>query len=318
MADKPSNAPYYLPDTVQFIERDWLSSNHVLFAQGDALSIVDTGYKTQSDLTQAIVAQAIRHCGAKGYLDRILNTHLHSDHCGGNAALQQQYPEAKTFIPADCAQMVSDWDTEQLTFKATAQDCDPFKFTHTMQDGDQLNLGGYSWQANIAPGHDHTMLVLYCAQLRTLISADALWEDGFGITFPELEGQSGFKEHRETLHKLSKLDVAIVLPGHGRLFTDFEGAIARAHSKLDYLMTDPKRHVRLAGKVLLKFLLLERKIIPIDDLPTILSNAKLFRNLQSQLGQSNVHDVVTELVDALCRAGAARLENKFLYDCDLR
>ena len=312
------NAPYWLPDSVQFIERDWLSSNHVLFTDDAALSIVDTGYKSQAALTQAIVAHAIQHCGPKGYLDRIVNTHLHSDHCGGNAVLQQHYRTVKTFIPADCANWVSDWDTDQLTFKATAQDCDRFTFTHTMQDGDTLSLGGYRWQAILAPGHDHTMLVLYCSQLRALITADALWENGFGITFPELEGQSGFEEHRATLNRLSTLDVAVVLPGHGRLFTDFRAALSRAHSKLDYLMTDPKRHVRLAGRVLLKFLLLERKIIAIEDLPSILSNAKLFQNIQSQLDEPNVHGVVTQLVDALCRAGAARIENKFLHDNDLR
>ena len=35
-------------------------------------------------------------------------------------------------------------------------------------------------------------MVLYEPELELLISADALWENGFGIVFPELEGGSGF------------------------------------------------------------------------------------------------------------------------------
>ena len=307
-----------LPPSVRFIERDWLSSNNILFTSGCAITIVDTGYKTHADLTQKIVEQAIHSHGDGAYLDRIINTHLHSDHCGGNAALQQHYPLAKTFIPADCAQSIRDWDTSQLSFNATAQACDRFTFTDVVRDGDCINLGDYSWQAIATAGHDHTMFVLYCAQLRALISADALWENGFGLTFPELNGESGFKEQRATLEQLAKLDVNVVMPGHGRLFYDFAGALSRAHSKLDYLMTDPKRHVHLAGKVLLKFLLLERKIIPIDDLPRILANAKLFQTLQSQLGVANMHSAVMQMADALCRAGAARKENNILYDIDLR
>ena len=307
-----------LPPSVRFIERDWLSSNNILFTSGGAVTIVDTGYKTHADLTQKIVEQAIRGRGEGAYLDRIINTHLHSDHCGGNAALQRHYPQTRTFIPADCAHSVRDWDTTQLTFNTTGQVCDPFTFTDVVRDGDCINLGDYSWQAIATAGHDHTMFVLYCAQLRALISADALWENGFGLTFPELNGESGFKEQRATLEQLARLEVDIVMPGHGRLFSDFSGALSRAHTKLDYLMTDPKRHVHLAGKVLLKFLLLERKIIPIDDLPKILANAKLFQTLQSQLEAPNMHSAVMQMADALCRAGAARKENNILYDIDLR
>ena len=32
-------------------------------------------------------------------LDLLLNTHLHSDHCGGNAALQARHPGVRTLIP---------------------------------------------------------------------------------------------------------------------------------------------------------------------------------------------------------------------------
>jgi len=43
-------------------------------------------------------------------LDLLLNTHLHSDHCGGNAALQARYPALQTLIPPGHADYVRVWD----------------------------------------------------------------------------------------------------------------------------------------------------------------------------------------------------------------
>ncbi len=36
--------PVRLPGTMQVLERGWLSSNSIVFDEGDAISIVDTGY----------------------------------------------------------------------------------------------------------------------------------------------------------------------------------------------------------------------------------------------------------------------------------
>ena len=32
-------------------------------------------------------------------------------------------------------------------------------------------------------------LIYHCAEKRILISGDALWENGFGVVFPELDGE---------------------------------------------------------------------------------------------------------------------------------
>jgi glyoxylase-like metal-dependent hydrolase (beta-lactamase superfamily II) len=158
-----------LPPSIQFIERDWLSANHIVFFDQDAqsqvaVSVVDTGYKKHVSLTLRL----IQNCLKLGRLTRVINTHLHSDHCGGNAQLQQTYPAIQTWIPHGCADSVRQWDVETLTYSATAQECDQFSFTHTYRDGDLFQLGGYEWQALAAPGHDETMLLLYCAQLKLL------------------------------------------------------------------------------------------------------------------------------------------------------
>jgi glyoxylase-like metal-dependent hydrolase (beta-lactamase superfamily II) len=81
---------------LQIFERGWLSSNNILFIGKERSALVDTGYCTHAAQTLNLVQHEL-----KGRpLDDIVNTHLHSDHCGGNAALQAQYPKVQTSIPS--------------------------------------------------------------------------------------------------------------------------------------------------------------------------------------------------------------------------
>ncbi|TMH07810.1 MAG: MBL fold metallo-hydrolase, partial [Betaproteobacteria bacterium] len=66
-------------------ERGWLSSNNVLFRRCATApaTLIDSGYHTHAPLTLELVRRGLH--GEP--LGRVVNTHLHSDHCGGSAAL---------------------------------------------------------------------------------------------------------------------------------------------------------------------------------------------------------------------------------------
>ena len=91
---------------VQVLERGWLSSNNVLFLGAQSTALVDSGYCAHAEQTVALVAAAL--CGRP--LDCLVNSHLHSDHCGGNAALQGRWPALQTLIPPGLAQQVAQWE----------------------------------------------------------------------------------------------------------------------------------------------------------------------------------------------------------------
>ena len=55
----------------------------------------------------------MRHALGRQPLQRVLNTHLHSDHCGGNAALQQAFG-VPVAVPPGQAEAVRDWDLTRL------------------------------------------------------------------------------------------------------------------------------------------------------------------------------------------------------------
>ena len=102
MSARPSGAsPIRLPATMRFLERDWLSSNGILFDDGRTATLVDTGFAKHRELTVALVGHAL---GGRP-LDAIVNTHLHSDHCGGNAVLAALHG-ARITIPAASADAV--------------------------------------------------------------------------------------------------------------------------------------------------------------------------------------------------------------------
>lgn len=294
---------------MRVFERGWLSSNNILFTGSKETALVDSGYATHAAQTQALVAHALQ--GRK--LDWLVNTHLHSDHCGGNATLQRTYA-CRTSIPVAEAERVRAWDEDALTYKATGQQCERFAFDDTVSPGDTLTLGDMTWQALAAPGHDPHSLIYYCPDERILISADALWENGFGVVFPELEGESGFAEVRDTLKLIETLDVKLVIPGHGAPFTEVDKALEKAYSRVEYFIADPARNAQNAMKVLLKFLLLEKQRIPLAELESMLSGIHLFEESNRRYLHKSKAELAEWAVAQLVRAGAADVRDGFLVN----
>jgi glyoxylase-like metal-dependent hydrolase (beta-lactamase superfamily II) len=234
-------------------ERGWLSSNNVLIEGDGPSALIDSGYGSHAPLTLALVQEAL----SGRPLDLLLNTHLHSDHCGGNALLQATYPELLTHIPPGHAEAVSQWDAEVLTYTPTGQNCPRFTHQGLLKPGDEIQLGSHTWEVHGAKGHDPHSIVLFQREAGVLISADALWGNGFGVVFPELEGVEAFEEVGETLDVIEALQPTTVIPGHGPVFQDVPEALARARSRLAHFMASPEKHRRYALKVLVKFKLLE-------------------------------------------------------------
>ena len=300
-----------LPSSMRVLERGWLSSNNILFVGREETALVDSGYVTHAPQTLALVAHGLQ--GRR--LNRLINTHLHSDHCGGNAALQQEYG-CRTTIPESEADQVRAWDEDALTYAATGQQCARFSFDDTLRPGDALALGDLEWQALAAPGHDPHSLILYCAAERILISADALWQNGFGVIFPELDGGSGFAEVRATLELIASLDIRLVIPGHGAPFSDVPKALATAFARIDYLAADPARNAQNAIKVLLKFLLLERQRMPLAEVPRLLTQIRLFGEANRRYLQQTEAELAQWAVAQLVRAGAAAVDGELLLNRD--
>ena len=292
-------------------ERGWLSSNNILFIGKDSTALVDTGYCTHADQTLALVRASLKDRP----LDHIINTHLHSDHCGGNAALQTAYSVAngtvQTHIPYGLARHVASWDEEQLSYKPTGQNCPRFVFQHTMQHGDEVMLGDTKWQVHAAPGHDPHSIILFEPETRTLISADALWQNGFGVVFQELEDERAFDEVAQTLDVIEGLNPQTVIPGHGEVFggDEVKAALAVARNRLNGFVQNPLKHTRYAIKVLLKYKLLELQSISESAFIDWAKSTPYFEMVRGRWFADKPMDMwVAGYIEELIAGGAARRE----------
>lgn len=302
---------HLLPPGIEVFERGWLSANNILhFGEGD-VSLVDSGYCAHQNLTLNLVRNTLKkHHLPK--LNKLVNTHLHSDHCGGNATLVTAF-DCEVYIPAAEELAVKNWDSTLLSYDNLGQQCPQFAYHGTLIPGEEILLGRYFWKILAAPGHDPHSVMLYQADHRILISADALWEEGFGVIFPELWGEAGFEEVAQTLDLIETLPVNLVIPGHGAPFVDITKSLATARSRLDYLASDPDRNARHGAKVLLKYRLLEWRHRDIQEVnawisktPALISAAKLLN--------MDMDEFVHWLPKALVKSGAAKLDGDALID----
>jgi glyoxylase-like metal-dependent hydrolase (beta-lactamase superfamily II) len=302
---------HLLPPGIEVFERGWLSANNIFHYGEEDVSLVDSGYCAHQNLTLDLVTNALKkHHLSK--LNKLVNTHLHSDHCGGNAALAKAF-NCEVLIPSAEELAVKNWDRALLSYDNLGQECPQFSHHGILVPGKEILLGRYLWKILAAPGHDPHSIMLYQADYQILISADALWEEGFGVIFPELWGEAGFEEVAQTLDLIETLPVDLVIPGHGAPFVDVKKSLDTARSRLDYLASDPDRNARHGAKVLLKYRLLEwrsRDIKQVNDwianTPALISAAKLLN--------MDMSEFVLWLPKSLVKSGAAKLEGETLVD----
>ena len=296
---------------LQVFERGWLSANNILFTDSESATLVDSGYVTHQAQTLALVQNALNG----RTLDRLVNTHLHSDHCGGNHLLQTHYPQLETHIPPGEAKAVSTWDVEALSYEATGQLCPRFKFEGLLHAGQILRLASLNWEVHAAPGHDPHSVILFEPSHKVLISADALWANGFGVVFQELEGVDAFHEVALTLDLIESLKPLWVIPGHGAVFENVDAALGIARKKLHGFVQNPQKHGRYGAKVLLKYKLLELTQVENKAFKAWATGVPYLKQLHQTFGeQMPMQDWLEDLLLDLKRSKALAFQDNMIVN----
>jgi glyoxylase-like metal-dependent hydrolase (beta-lactamase superfamily II) len=91
-----------------------------------------------------------------------------------------------------------------------------FEFS-VVKEGDNINMGDYSFQCLSTPGHSPGHMCLYEANKKILVSGDHILTDitpNIGCWWTL---ENPLKEYLASLEKVYPLDVALVLPGHRRI-----------------------------------------------------------------------------------------------------
>jgi len=292
-----------LPPQMHVFVRDWLSANHVVLRSDAGCVVIDSGYDKHVPLMLALIASRMGLDGRP--LAKLVNTHCHSDHVGGNAALRRAYG-CTIAVPTGEAPLIDAWDEQALLYEYADQRAERFAVDEILEPGSTHTWGDIEWRALAAPGHAMGALVFFNDEHRILISGDALWQNGYGIVMPPELDPGALPATRATLEMIATLDARCVVPGHGEPFTDVDAALERAFARTTAFEVDPMRTVRHVLKALLVFSLLDRERMPLASLPLYVERVGVYREFNARFLRLDPATLAEKLVTELEVAGAVR------------
>ena len=284
---------------MRVIVRGWLNCNQVVLRTPGANVLVDSGYCTHAQHTLRLLDEAL---GGEG-LARLVNTHCHSDHMGGNASISAKYGCTVT-LPEGEVKHVVPWTPQSVWMEQFDQRAEPFEFHDTIAAGQSFRATGLDWTAHAAPGHDMDALMYFNPAHRILISGDALWENGMGFVWPEDGANPHIDAAQEALATVERLDPAVVIPGHGAPFGNARGAIAVSRSRLEAFARDPVKNARHVVKALFVFALLDKGGMALDSVPSYLDRVSSYRRLSAEFLKLDARELTEWLLGDLRRLGA--------------
>jgi glyoxylase-like metal-dependent hydrolase (beta-lactamase superfamily II) len=297
-----------LPASLHVLERGWLSANNILCFDGEQATLVDSGYVTHAEQT----VELVRHALDGKSLMRLVNTHSHSDHIGGNAALKAAFG-CRIVVPTGLHAAIAEWDEDALLLSPLGQQGARFQHDGLIEAGDEIEMGGLVWQALAVPGHDMEALAYYSPDERLLISGDAFWENGFGVIFPELLGEAdGLASTQATLEMLSRLAIDTVIPGHGRPFGEVDAAFERAFRRLNQFRDNIGQLAWHAIKVIVSFAMLERRRIDRAEFPAFVLGLPFAVDVNARFLNLSDERLVAGVERELLLVGALRLADGML------
>jgi glyoxylase-like metal-dependent hydrolase (beta-lactamase superfamily II) len=297
-----------LPASLHVLERGWLSANNILCFDGEQATLVDSGYVTHAEQT----VELVRHALNGKSLARLVNTHSHSDHIGGNAALKAAF-DCRIDVPTGLHAAIAEWDEDALLLSPLGQQGARFQHDGLIAAGSEIDMGGLVWQALAVPGHDMEALAYYSPDERILISGDAFWENGFGVIFPELLGEAdGLAQTAATLEMLSRLAIDTVIPGHGRPFGNVDAAFERAFRRLKQFRDSIEQLAWHAIKVIVSFAMLERRRIARADFSEFVLGLPFAVDVNARFLSLSDERLIAGVERELLLVGALRLEDGML------
>jgi glyoxylase-like metal-dependent hydrolase (beta-lactamase superfamily II) len=292
-----------LPPQMHVFVRDWLSANQIVLRSAEGSVVIDSGYDKHVPLTLALVASRMGLDGRP--LAKIINTHCHSDHMGGNAAVRRAYG-CPIAVPAGEAPLIKAWDQRMLLLDYADQRAEPFPVDEILEPDTRHIWGDLEWRAMAAPGHDMGALVFFNDEHRILISGDALWQNGYGFVMPPEVDPSALPAARATLEMIARLDVRCVIPGHGEPFADVGAALERGFRRTAAFEADSLRMARHALKVVLVFSLLDHERLPLATMADYVGRVGIYREFNARFFDMPPAALAQDLIGDLERAGAVR------------
>jgi glyoxylase-like metal-dependent hydrolase (beta-lactamase superfamily II) len=237
--------------------------NSYLIKSDDKSLIIDTGFNRKEcheAMTKGLGELKIDLADCDFFI-----THLHADHFGLISRLVTK--TSRIFFSRPDKEIIESWEGFEPMIEYAGKNGFPenelrnalhqhpgYKYgsdwtpdMSILEDGETVTYGNYCFECVETPGHTLGHVCLYEAGKKILIAGDHILSD---IT-PNIQcwsdKENPLKKYLESLEKVYKLDIRLVLPGHRKLFEDHRARIdelkrhheRRADEILDILKNGP-------------------------------------------------------------------------------
>jgi len=232
--------------------------NVFLFPDGNQADLLDCGMNSVESVET--VRAALDHLGVSR-LRRLVVTHIHPDHYGAAGAfagegladlyihrlevplvhpryveLEHLVMQVRTYllvngVPSDQAEILSN---SQRALSQVVKTAEP---TVQLEGAESIPIGRRTMRVEWTPGHSPGHICLYAAGEGLLFAGDQLLPDlSPNIGLHPQSTPDPLHEYLDGLKRLAALRPKLVLPAHGRPFTD-------ASSRVDVLVAHHKRRL---------------------------------------------------------------------------
>jgi glyoxylase-like metal-dependent hydrolase (beta-lactamase superfamily II) len=228
--------------------------NCFLFSDGARVDLLDCGIQT--DASVATVMAAIREVGGPdAKLRRLVITHIHPDHFGAAGAIKEatgaelymhrlevpmvhpRYLELEHLI-AEVGQNLrlngvpeSDVSMLENASRAMREFVRPGEPDVQLDGAETLELGGRRLRVEWTPGHSPGHVCLFDLDAKILFAGDQILPDiSTNISLHPQSTPNPLGDFLDSLDRLLALGPTLVLPSHGRPFTDAAGRVAQLHA----------------------------------------------------------------------------------------
>ena len=134
-------------------------------------------------------------------LSLIVNTHNHFDHIGGNKCF-----DLDVAMHIEDARAIEEKNDDVTVASMFGRSMEGLKVDRKLKESDKI----HNFEVIHTPGHTNGGICLYNG--KTLISGDTVFSDG---GFGRMDIGGNVQDMKNSLERLSQLDIEYLLPGHG-------------------------------------------------------------------------------------------------------